>query len=257
MSETGSAAGKKEIIEEYSNSEEGTASVGSEKTNDTSLTVKPPPAEKKEEVKQSALKVFYTTVKNRLSPEPIVKISKNYQIRKRDKINRDISWFYWKKYVASAFWSHLSTPVNLSITLLTALTTAQANAPELLDPEIYKKLTIATLILTVVNTFFKPHEKAQHNKDYMKRWNTVGIEFEKVYYSKKNNIMNSYASSDEAVDDYEKIEDKVNELRQKEGPDVTNFFVDFIHILCHFTCLKKYKYWVKMDDDDLENGQWY
>lgn len=183
--------------------------------------------------------------------EPLL-TSRSYQDRKRNKINRDISWFYWKKYVASVFWTQLSTPVNLSITLMTALTTAQANAPELLDQEIYKKITIATLILTVINTFFRPHEKAQHNKEYMKKWNALGIEFEKVYYSKKNNIMNSYADGDDAVGDYENVDTKVNELRQKEGPDVTNFVVDFIHLICYFTCLKKYKYWVKMDQDDLE-----
>ncbi len=178
------------------------------------------------------------------------KASKNYQNRKQNKLNRDISWFYWKKYIASVFWSQLSTPVNLSITLMTALTTAQANAPELLDTEIYKKITIATLILTVINTFFRPHEKAQHNKEYMKRWNLVGIEFEKVYYSKKSNIVNSCADGDDAVADYEKVEEKVNELRQKEGPDVTNFVVDLIHFICYLTCLKKYRYWVVMDKAD-------
>jgi hypothetical protein len=220
----------KKTIEEYSNSEEKTsenqyyenASITSEKTNETSITVK----------------------KNTF------KASRNYQNRKQAKLNRDISWFYWKKYIASAFWSQLSTPVNLSITLMTALTTAQANAPDLLDNEIYKKITIATLILTVINTFFRPHEKAQHNKEYMKRWNLVGIEFEKVYYSKKSNIVNSCADGDDAVADYEKVEEKVNELRQKEGPDVTNFVVDFIHLICYLTCLKKYRYWVVMDKAD-------
>jgi hypothetical protein len=142
----------------------------------------------------------------------------------------------------------MSTPVNLSITLMTALTTAQANAPDLLNSEIYKKLTIATLVLTVVNTFFKPHEKAQHNKDYMRRWSMVGIDFEKVYYSKKNNLMNSCANDDDAVNDYEKVEEKMNELRQKEGPDVTNFVTDFIHLICYLTCLKNYRYWIKPDN---------
>jgi hypothetical protein len=131
---------------------------------------------------------------------------------------------------------------------MTALTTAQANAPDLLNSEIYKKLTIATLVLTVVNTFFKPHEKAQHNKDYMKQWSLVGIEFEKVYYSKKNNVMNSYAENNDAIYDYEKVEEKMNELRQKEGPDVTNFVTDFIHLICYLTCLKNYRYWIKIDD---------
>jgi hypothetical protein len=248
MSITGSE--KKGTIDEYSNSDE--KSVTSE-TNNTDLTTVDV---KLQDERQSKFNSLYNTIKHKFIKSPRQKISKNYQNRKRNKINRDISWFYWKKYVAAVFWAQLSTPVNLSITLMTALTTAQANAPDLLDAEIYKKLTIATLVLTVINTFFRPHEKSQQNKDYMKQWNAIGIEFEKVYYSKKNNVVNSYAGSDEAIDDYQAVEDKVNELRQKEGPDVTNFVIDFIHIICYFTCLKKYKVWIQMDDFETENGTW-
>jgi hypothetical protein len=245
MSVTGSE--KKEYADDYSNSEEKSVTSETNKSDLTTIDVK---LEDDHENKKNKISVFYSTIKNKIIKSPKQRISRNYQDRKRNRINRDISWFYWKKYVAAVFWSQLSTPVNLSITLMTALTTAQANAPELLDSEIYKKLTIVTLILTVINTFFKPHEKAQHNKDYMKKWNLVGIEFEKVYYSKKNNVMNSYASDDDAVNDYEKVEEKMNEMRQKEGPDVTNFVTDFIHLICYLTCLKNYRYWIKIDDCD-------
>lgn len=248
MSVTGSE--KKDTIDEYSNSDEKSI------TSDTNITDLTTVDVKLQDERQNKFNSLYNTIKHKFIKYPRQKISKNYQNRKRDKINRDISWFYWKKYVAAVFWAQLSTPVNLSITLMTALTTAQANAPDLLDVEIYKKLTIATLVLTVINTFFRPHEKSQQNKDYMKQWNAIGIEFEKVYYSKKNNVVNSYAGSDEAIDDYQTVEDNINELRQKEGPDVTNFVIDFIHIICYFTCLKKYKVWIQMDDFEIENGSW-
>jgi hypothetical protein len=236
---------KKEYIDEYSNSEEKSVSSETNRSDLTTIDVK------LDDVKENKMSVFYNTLKKKIMRSPRQQISRNYQDRKRNKINRDISWFYWKKYIAAVFWSQMSTPVNLSITLMTALTTAQANAPELLDSEIYKKITIATLILTVINTFFKPHEKAQHNKEYMKRWNSVGIEFEKVYYSKKNNVVNSCAKDDDAVNDYEKVEEKMNELRQKEGPDVTNFVTDFIHIICYLTCLKNYRNWIKIDESEF------
>lgn len=233
---------KRDYAYDYSNSEEKSVSSETNNTEITTIDVK------LDNIKNNKISNLYNTLKKQLAKSPKQKISRNYQDRKRDKINKDISWFYWKKYIAAVFWSQMSTPVNLSITLMTALTTAQANAPELLDTEIYKKLTIATLILTVINTFFKPHEKAQHNKEYMKRWSLVGIEFEKVYYSKKNNVMNSCASDDDAVNDYEKVEEKMNELRQKEGPDVTNFVTDFIHLICYLTCLKNYRNWIKIDE---------
>lgn len=41
-----------------------------------------------------------------------------------NKLNVDIGFYYWKRYVAGSFWAQLATPINLAITLMTALTTA-------------------------------------------------------------------------------------------------------------------------------------
>ena len=41
-------------------------------------------------------------------------------------LDAKIGFYWWKKYIAGAFWSNVATPVNLFITLVTALTTGQA-----------------------------------------------------------------------------------------------------------------------------------
>ena len=43
-----------------------------------------------------------------------------------DNLDKLLGFYYWKRYIASAFWSNISTPINLAITLMTAMTTAQA-----------------------------------------------------------------------------------------------------------------------------------
>lgn len=43
-----------------------------------------------------------------------------------DNLDKLLGFYYWKRYIAAAFWSNLSTPINLAITLMTAMTTAQA-----------------------------------------------------------------------------------------------------------------------------------
>ena len=43
-----------------------------------------------------------------------------------EKLNYDIGYFWWKQYVYCAFWNNISTPINLLITILTALTTGQS-----------------------------------------------------------------------------------------------------------------------------------
>lgn len=167
-----------------------------------------------------------------------------------NKLNEDIGWYYWKKYIAAAFWSQISMPMNLVITLITALTTAQANAPNLLPEQIYKNLTYVSLILTVLNTFFRPHEKLQNNIKYMKEWNSLGIAFEKIYYSDINNsskqiVRQSRENIVRLAGEYNKLQDSANALRQKEGPDMMNFVTDLLFIICYYSCLRNNKHWLE------------
>jgi hypothetical protein len=37
------------------------------------------------------------------------------------KIDNDLGYYFWKKYIAAAFWAQISTPLNLMITIMTAL----------------------------------------------------------------------------------------------------------------------------------------
>ena len=68
------------------------------------------------------------------------------------RLNKDLGFSWWKKYIAAAFWSNISTPVNLAITILTALTTGQATTSNLLSQRTYVNISIATLLLSVINT---------------------------------------------------------------------------------------------------------
>ena len=114
-------------------------------------------------------------VKNETEPAKYIKFIET-------KLDKDIGYYYWKKYVAAAFWSQVSTPINLTITILTGLTTAQATSPDLIPEYLYAQIAIATLVITTLNTFFRPHTQLTHNTEMMQKWNEVGIEFEKVYY---------------------------------------------------------------------------
>jgi uncharacterized membrane protein YcgQ (UPF0703/DUF1980 family) len=169
-----------------------------------------------------------------------------------NKLNEDIGWYYWKKYIAAAFWSQISMPMNLVITLITALTTAQANAPNLLPEQIYKNLTYVSLLLTVLNTFFRPHEKLQNNIKYMKEWNSLGIAFEKIYYSDINNsskqiVRQSRENMLRLATEYNKLQDSANALRQKEGPDMMNFVTDLLFIICYYSCMKNNRHWLEQE----------
>ena len=166
------------------------------------------------------------------------------------KIDRDIGYNFWKKYVASAFWSQISTPINLIITFLTAITAAQAQSSDLLPQGIYSQLAIGSLIITTLNTFFRPHTQFTTNSESLQKWNDVGVRFEKEYYDKI--IVRLYTDEEfqnvkNKITNYEKIQDDMNSIRKSDGSNTVNFITDLLFILCYSTCIRKYKRWLDHD----------
>jgi hypothetical protein len=88
----------------------------------------------------------------------------------KKKIDKEIGYNYWKKYVASVFWSQISTPINLTITMLTAITTAQIQTNDLISPTVGSNLAIVSLILATLNTFFRPHTQYATNTELLTKW---------------------------------------------------------------------------------------
>ena len=165
------------------------------------------------------------------------------------KINTDLGFYYWKRYIAAAFWSQVSMPINLTITLITALTTAQANSPGILPAAIYQQISIVVLIITVINTFFRPHDNMTKNAEMMKAWNALGIQFEQFYYDDLVTIDSPLEAIEANITQYKEIQESINTLRSQEGLEMTNFLTDLFHIIATRTCLKRYGQWLDMEAD--------
>jgi hypothetical protein len=182
--------------------------------------------------------------------------SKEYIDFLEDKLNEDLGWYYWKKYVAAAFWSQVSMPINLVITLLTAVTTAQATSPSLLPDSAYRAISITTLMITVLNTFFRPHDKMTKNLELVKLWNGVGMKFEKAFYNDLDNEYEKQEDVDSAIAKYKSIQDDINSLRAQEGPDTMNFLTDLIHIVVMFSCLRRRQTWLDASKKDAADQKY-
>jgi hypothetical protein len=170
----------------------------------------------------------------------------------KKKLDKEIGYNYWKKYVASVFWSQISTPINLTITMLTAITTAQIQTNDFISPSISGNLAIVSLILATLNTFFRPHTQYAQNTEYLAKWRNLGVKFEDEYY---NNMIEN-----KKLEDYRKrleslrlIQKEVNELRQAEGTNTINFLTDFIFFISFISCLRNKKNWLDRDKE-VENA---
>jgi hypothetical protein len=185
-----------------------------------------------------------SSLDNQGTTEETFRDKKKYIAFLENKLDTNLGFYFWKKYVASAFWAQVSMPINLAITLLTALTTAQATSSNLLPENVYVNISIATLLITVLNTFFSPHTQLNKNIELMKKWDEIGSQFEEVYYSH-----DKYDDVEKAIISYKEVKKEMNHLRQSEGPDTTNFLTDLIHIGATLSCLRNRQKW--LDGDKL------
>lgn len=181
--------------------------------------------------------------------------AKEYITFLENKLDQDIGFYYWKRYVAAAFWAQISTPINLVITLLTALTTAQATASDILPQSIYSQISIVSLLITTLNTFFRPHVQLNANNELMKKWSELGIEFENLYYDDLEDPKDNIKELDKRIKRYKSLQDKINDQRKSEGPGTINFTTDFIHLICMATCISKYKRWLDHDKKILKEAR--
>ncbi len=166
----------------------------------------------------------------------------------QNKLNNDLGYQWWRKYVSGAFWSNISTPINLSITILTAIMSGQATTNNLIPNSLYVKISIASLLLSTLNTFFKPHSQMSQNIEMMKTWYDFGIEFEKIYYSKLTDI----EDCKRRLDEYTKLSIEINKTKNSESPETQNFITDLINYISILTCLKNKNSWLEMDREVIK-----
>ena len=176
-----------------------------------------------------------------------------YMTELETKIDNEIGYRFWKKYVNAAFWSYISLPINLSITMLTALSTGQATTNNLLPQTLYINISLATLVISVLNTYFRPYVQMNQNVEYMNKWSVLGYQFEEIYYSEKQTIEHIELR----IDRYEHLLKEINNLKKTEILETQNFLTDSIHLALRscYCCLKNKNSWLSLDETLKEEAE--
>jgi len=181
----------------------------------------------------------------------------------QSSLNLRIGTQAWKKYISAAFWNYISTPINFTITLFTALTAGQTGTQTtyLTEKQLFIMLFVSFL-LSIINTFFKLKEKAVLNYDASKKYDEFGATFESIYYMPLSNEKDLQTK----LVKYKMLQEEINKYSQKESIENVNYFTELIY-LC-FRCLfedrlkrinKSDRYWY-LDGlsqiDDRTKNQW-
>ena len=160
------------------------------------------------------------------------------EIKRYDNaINKDTGYYWWKRYIYAGFWSVSSNPINLCITIFTAITTGQSATGSLFGESVTTSISIATLILSVINKFFKPPEQLRLNQSLKDKWADLGIEYEEVHYM----ISHSINDKKRKIENIQKLYTKVVNLKKN---DDTNYFIDLIFLVARFLCIRKEIKWL-------------
>jgi hypothetical protein len=175
---------------------------------------------------------------------------------RQDVINRKIGVQSWKKYVSSILWNYITTVINFTITLLTAICTGEAASSHILNQEQTVILLFSTFVLTTTNSFFKLNEKMNLNFKEAQTYNTFGAVFEKIYYKP---VLNMNDVSDK-LDAYEALHDEINNQVTSESLVNQNYFSEVIYLFLINNCLyrnfskEKYYVWIRNNErhEDLD-----
>lgn len=157
----------------------------------------------------------------------------------RDKLDAMIGFGWWKRYIAAAFWSNMSTPLNLSITLLTALTSAQiVSSEDLFSTLASTRISLAALVLSTLNTFFRPHHQMTELTKSLAQWTRFGNRFEDILYA--------VPEGEERQRQLEELHREINSYRiaQSEQVEHQNFVTDLLHMAARLTVLRKRERWL-------------
>lgn len=149
----------------------------------------------------------------------------------QDNLNLRIGTQLKKKYFNAAFWNYISTPINFTITLFTALSAGQTGSgSNFLNQSQLFYVLLTTFVLSIINTFFKLREKAEINYNSAKSWEQYAAKFEEIYFTP---ILED-ADVKTRLTRYNSLITLINEQYVEETVEYVNYITELF-----FYCFKK------------------
>ena len=142
--------------------------------------------------------------------------------RLEDKLDKMVGFYFWKTYVASTLYANISTPMNLTITVFTALMTAHSStSSSFISNDLNMKMNLITFVVSILNSYFTPQKEFNELNEYLIKWSDIGNRFEKAIYTS-----NTY---EQKISSYTGLLDEANSLYKDQYLKKRNFLTDLLH----------------------------
>jgi hypothetical protein len=164
------------------------------------------------------------------------------------KLNKSLYVAWNRKYIGYLFWNNIGTPINLSITLLTALTASAPASSPFLSEYAITSIQLTVLIISAINTFFRPYVKASEHLKFILEIQKLGTQFDEIYYTPKSSFEEEEYIL--ATQNYKKVLSAFNKYVSENSLEYKNICIDIIYYITINTILRKKdddKEWVKIN----------
>lgn len=179
----------------------------------------------------------------------------------QENLNGRIGSQKWKRYIRASFWNNISTPINFTITLFTALSAGQTGTQSsyLSNNQLFYILFFS-FILSTINTFFKLKDKAKNSRELLNNFEPYGSAYEDIYFQQ---ILNNEDVKNR-LKKYQKLQKELNEFLTEEKENYKiDYISDFLFMIikyCWCCCNNTFKlintnekYWVLDGNYNLKN----
>ena len=157
----------------------------------------------------------------------------------QSNLNLRIGTQIWKKYINATFWNYISTPINFTITLFSALSAGQTGTGSsyLNNSQLFYILFI-TFVLSIANTFFNLKEKAKINYESAKIYESFGYDFEKIYFIP----VLTDEDLDVKLNYYRLLQERIDNQSSKESIEYANYITELIFIITKYCCCANFNF---------------
>lgn len=97
-------------------------------------------------------------------------------------LDKWIGFYYNQTYYCGWFWTNIATPLSLSLTILTAINAAQSSTKSFIPENIYTILSFTTMILTTLNSYFRPNVRSIDANARLVKWIEFGHRLEQLAF---------------------------------------------------------------------------